>query len=144
MSVLASSRETKNLKPFQLSGQALGPSVSLLVLHEDAGVAQAALADALAEVQGVDEVMSLYRDDSQLVALNRHGELSTPDARLIEVLRYSQELAERTSGAFDVTVQPLWEFVFAGEGRAAACPAEEALAAARTEWAGAGWRRRRT
>jgi thiamine biosynthesis lipoprotein len=96
------------LKPFSLSGHALGASVSLLVLHADAGVAEAALADALAAVQAVDAVMSLYRDDSQLVELNRAGELARPDWRLLDVLLYSQQLADRTQGAFDVTVQPLW------------------------------------
>jgi thiamine biosynthesis lipoprotein len=136
MSVLASSRETRDLKPFTLSGKALGTSVSLLVLHQDAGVARAALADALAEVQGVDKVMSLYRDDSQLVALNRHGELSLPDARLVEVLRYSQDLAGRTNGAFDVTVQPLWE-VYSEAMARGGLPAEAALAAARAK---VGWR----
>jgi thiamine biosynthesis lipoprotein len=99
---------SRGLRPYSLSGHALGASVSLLVLHHDEDSAQAALADALAEVQGVDAVMSLYRDDSQLVALNRVGELARPDARLLDVLLYSQELSDRTQGAFDVTVQPLW------------------------------------
>jgi thiamine biosynthesis lipoprotein len=105
----ASGDPVQELKPYALSGHALGASVSLQVLHADAGRARAALADALAEVQAVDALMSLFRDDSQLAELNRAGELARPDGRLLEVLRYSQELSDRTQGAFDVTVQPLWK-----------------------------------
>lgn len=106
---VASVAQARALKPFTLSGRALGTKVSLMVLDADADRAQAALADALAEVQGADKLMSLYRDDSQVVALNRAGEVLAPDTRLVEVLRYAQELADRTGGAFDVTVQPLWD-----------------------------------
>ncbi|MBI5263346.1 MAG: FAD:protein FMN transferase [Bradyrhizobium sp.] len=95
-------------KPHTLSGRALGTKVSLLALHADADKAQAALAEALAEVQAVDALLSLYRDDSQLSMLNRAGVLESPDARVLDVLRYAQDLSGRTQGAFDVTVQPLW------------------------------------
>jgi thiamine biosynthesis lipoprotein len=126
----------RGLRPHTLSGRALGASVSLLVLHHDENSAQAALADALAEVQTVDAVMSLYRDDSQLVALNRDGELARPDARLLDVLLYSQELADRTQGAFDVTVQPLW-LAFTQAKAQGGLPDPAALAEAR---ALVGWR----
>lgn len=133
---VASVAHARELRPFTLSGRALGTKVSLLVLHKDEGAAQAALADALAEVQGVDKVMSLYRDDSQLVALNRAGALANPDARLLEVLRYSQELADRTNGAFDVTVQPLWDAYTQAKAQGG-LPSDDAVRAA---GALVGWR----
>ena len=128
---------TQGLRPFALSGRALGASVSLLVLHRDAGVAEAALADALAAVQQVDAVMSLYRDDSQLVELNRAGELARPDGRLLDVLLYSLELADRTQGAFDVTVQPLWNVYTRAKARGG-LPEAAALREARAlvDWRG--------
>ena len=115
---------------------AFASSVSLLVLHADADRAQAALDEALAEVQAVDALMSLYRDDSQLVELNRAGVLARPDERLLEVLRYSQDLSERTQGAFDVTVQPLWN-AFTLAKALGGLPAPESLGEAR---ALVGWR----
>ncbi|PPQ32613.1 thiamine biosynthesis protein ApbE [Rhodoblastus sphagnicola] len=132
---VASVAHARDLKPYTLSGRALGTKVSLLVLHTDADKAQAALADALAEVQGVDAVMTLYHD-SQLVALNRDGELFRPDARLLEVLRYSQELADRTNGAFDVTVQPLWD-AFVQAKAQGGLPTDETV---RNAGARVGWR----
>ena len=127
----------QGLKPYALSGRALGASVSLLVLHHDSSVAEAALADALAAVQAVDAVMSLYRDDSQLVELNRAGELARPDWRLRDVLLYSQELADRTNGAFDVTVQPLWD-VYTKAKQSGGLPEAAALGEARAlvDWRG--------
>jgi thiamine biosynthesis lipoprotein len=104
--------------------------VSLLVLHDDENEARAALADALAAVQEVDALMSLYRDDSQLVELNRAGELARPDWRLLDVLLYSQELSDRTHGAFDVTVQPLW-LAFTQAKERGGLPEPEALQDAR-------------
>jgi len=133
---LASSDPALRLKPYALSGHALGASVSLLVLHDDEDRARAALADALAEVQAVDAVMSLYRDDRQLVELNRAGELARPDWRLLDVLLYSQELSDRTQGAFDVTVQPLWN-AFTQAKQRDGLPEPAALAGAR---ALVGWR----
>lgn len=52
--------------------------------------------------------MSLYRGGSQICRLNRDGALAQPDARLLEVLRCATEIAEKSGGAFDITVQPLW------------------------------------
>jgi thiamine biosynthesis lipoprotein len=130
------SDDPAQLKPFALSGHALGASVSLLVLHADADRAQAALAEALAEVHAVDALMSLYRDDSQLVELNRTGVLASPDERMLEVLRYSQDLSERTKGAFDVTVQPLWN-AFTQAKERGSLPSPETLREAR---ALADWR----
>jgi len=133
---VASVAHARELKPFTLSGRALGTKVSLLALHQDEALARAALADALAEVQGVDALMSLYRDDSQIAALNRAGELAQPDARLLEVLRYSQDLADRTNGAFDITVQPLWD-AFSQAKAQGGLPSDEKVRAA---GALVGWR----
>ena len=70
---------------------------------------------AYAEVAEIDRLMSLYRSDSELVALNtRAGEGAVDiSPRMLEVLRASDHYARLSKGAFDVTVQPLvdlWGF----------------------------------
>ena len=127
----------RKLAAFTLAGQAFGADVSLLVLHADAAIAQAALAEAMAEVQAVDALMSLYRNDSQLVQLNRAGVLERPDPRVLEVLRHAQKVSLQTGGAFDVTVQPLWS-AFAEAQAHGALPAPEQLNQARAlvDWRG--------
>ncbi len=88
---------------------ALGAAVKMTVLHADEDVANAALDAAFEELERVESVMSLYRPESQISRLNRDGALEMPDASLVEVLRFAAEVAEKSDGAFDVTVQPLWK-----------------------------------
>lgn len=91
------------------AGIVFGTTVSMTVIHEREAVARRALASAFAAVRDVDRLMSVYRADSQVGRLNRDGQLRQPDPRLLQVLRTAQDLARRTDGAFDVTVQPLWQ-----------------------------------
>ncbi len=94
---------------FATGGVVFGTTVSLRVLHDDEAVARAALADAMQALRGVDRLMSLHRPDSALSRLNREGHLERPDPRLLTVLQTAQATAQLTGGAFDATVQPLWD-----------------------------------
>jgi thiamine biosynthesis lipoprotein len=87
---------------------ALGAEVSITLIHSDAAAAEHALTSAFAELRLVDSIMSLYRPDSQLSRLNAVGSLSDPHPYLTSVLVAAQAMAQRTEGAFDTTVQPLW------------------------------------
>jgi thiamine biosynthesis lipoprotein len=63
----------------------------------------------LAEIARLEAIFSLHRPDSELVRLNRDGRLAKPSHDLRLVLADSQRIAELSGGAFDVTVQPLWQ-----------------------------------
>jgi thiamine biosynthesis lipoprotein len=64
-------------------------------------------------VERLERIMSLYRPDSALSRLNRDGVLDDPPFDLVRVLSESQRFGALSGGAFDVTVQPLWE-LYAG------------------------------
>jgi thiamine biosynthesis lipoprotein len=115
---------------------AFGTTVSVVAVHEDPARARAGIAAALAEVRGVDRLMTVYRRDSEVGRLNAEGVLHAPDPRLLRVLAFSQRLAALSDGAFDVTVQPLWS-LYAACRRAGRLPGAGELAAAR---ALVGWR----
>ncbi len=102
-------KQDGKLQSYTAAGIAFGTTISMQVLHHDASLAHAALDAAMAAVKQVDALMSLHRADSQLSQLNQHGRFNQPDARFVHVLQTAQELAARTDGAFDVTVQPLWD-----------------------------------
>jgi thiamine biosynthesis lipoprotein len=102
----------------------------MTVLHEEKRVAESAVAAAFSDVALVEELMSLYRADSQLVQLNRYGVVHRPHPYLVEVLNYAQTLSQRSKGAFDVTVQPLWELYQQAMQRGE-LPRETEVAAAR-------------
>lgn len=93
------------------SGAALafGTTVSVSVRHADAQLARLAITDALAAARMVDRLMSIYDPASEVARLNRDGALARPDPHLLAVLRHARALSQLTSGAFDITVQPLWQ-----------------------------------
>lgn len=109
---------------------ALGSDVSMTVMGQPTNRAERALDAAFAELEAVEQVMSLYRPESQLCRLNRDRVLERPHPYLIEVLTAAEQTARRTGGAFDVTVQPLWE-LFAACRKQSRLPTDAEVAAAR-------------
>lgn len=116
---------------------ALGAEISMLVLHEKPAAAEAAIAAAFGELDAIEDIMSLYRPQSQLCRLNRDGALEQPHPYLVQVLQAAQSMCERSGGAFDVTVQPLWE-LFAAAQKENRLPDAAAIESARGK---VNWRR---
>lgn len=87
---------------------AFGTTVRLQAGHADGATLGRALAAAVAAVQAVDQRMSLFRPDSDLVRLNHNGVLHQPDPGFLRLLRAALQVARRSGGRFDPTVQPLW------------------------------------
>lgn len=90
------------------SAKALGTQVNFTVFYPDEVVAHQAIDAALERIEHVEQLMSLYRPESQLSLLNRQGVLRHPHPDLVNILTKASELSKLTEGAFDVTVQPLW------------------------------------
>jgi thiamine biosynthesis lipoprotein len=82
------------------------------------------------ELEAIEQVLSLYRPESQLCRLNRAGKLSDPHPYLTEVLIAARNAAEQSDGAFDCTVQPLWQ-AYATASQEGRLPGDAEVAAAR-------------
>ena len=80
---------------------------------------------------------SLYRPDSELCRLNRDGTITHPHPYLVEVVSKARQLSELSAGAFDVTVQPLWD-LYATAKRAGRTPEPSELETARRK---VNWRK---
>jgi thiamine biosynthesis lipoprotein len=106
-------------------------------LHIDRRQGQAAIEAAFAELELVEQLMSIYRPQSQVSRLNRDGELKSPHPYFVEVLRTAREMSAKSDGAFDITVQPLWA-VFDEAKKSGTLPTEAAIAQARAK---VDWRR---
>jgi thiamine biosynthesis lipoprotein len=87
----------------------LGTDTEIQLYHPDAHAARAAIARCFAEVRRLEAIFSLEQPGSALSRLNRHGRLEHPPAELVALLGLSRDFSRATSGAFDVTVQPLWQ-----------------------------------
>lgn len=87
----------------------LGTTLTLRVAHPDPVTANRALDAAVRVLRDIERSMSLFRTDSDLSRLNRHGELVDPSPHLMQVLGAAVQIARDSRGAFDPTVQPLWQ-----------------------------------
>lgn len=98
---------------------------------EDAAYVAAAR-EALDEVDRIEDALTVFRDTSELVRVNREANLgpTTADPQLFALLQACAVLHLETGGAFDITSTPLsrtWGFM-KREGR---LPAPEEIASAR-------------
>ncbi|HYG91452.1 MAG TPA: FAD:protein FMN transferase [Azospirillum sp.] len=94
-------------------GVALGADACIQLAHPDAAEADRLIGLCLEEVARLERVFSLYRPDSALSRLNRDGALADPPGDLVRLLTDAVSFGRRTGGAFDATVQPLWQ-LYAG------------------------------
>jgi len=117
-------------------GQAMGAVASLQIHHHDRNIASRLIERAVAETRRLEQVFSLYRDDSALVSLNRHGVLVAPPKDLVDLLAECRRYFDLTGGAFDPTVQALWTLHrrhFSQVDAAAGGPSQPALEEARAQ-----------
>ena len=59
-----------------------------------------------------DNTFNLQNNKSELVLLNKNKISTNPSPELIDVVKKSKIISELTDGAFDITVQPLWNFYY--------------------------------
>ena len=104
---------SQDLLPVQRSWTLMGTVLEATVYRPAtaARLAQADLEEVHRAVLEIDQLMSLYLPDSELVALNGQSgmgpiEVSEPT---FQVLEASQHYTRLSGGALDVTVQPLVE-----------------------------------
>lgn len=89
-------------------GTALGADARILIAGRDSGEADMMVARVLGEVERLEAAFSLYREDSELVRLNRDGQLAAPSKDMRLLLERAIGYWERTGGAFNPAIQPLW------------------------------------
>ncbi|MCB8820557.1 FAD:protein FMN transferase [Microvirga rosea] len=89
-------------------GHAMGALATMQIHHHDRTTAERLIERSLAEVRRLEQIFSLYREDSVLSALNRQSTLVAPPPELVALLSECHRYSELTGGAFDPTVQALW------------------------------------
>lgn len=133
LAALAAARLTAAPQRIRWTGTAMGAQASITLYHSDPIAAQALIAACVAEISRVEGLFSLFRRDSVLVRLNRDGRVDGAPPDFIDLVRRARAVSEISDGAFDVTVQPLWDLYaghFAKPGADPNGPADAAIAAA--------------
>ena len=119
----------------------MGTLFKITLYAPDKTTAETAAEAAFRRIATLDDIMSDYQADSELMRLCAQpaGRPVPVSVELFDVLQQAQRFARLSDGAFDVTVGPyvrLWRF----SRKRKALPAEEELAAAR---AAVGWQKLR-
>ena len=119
----------------EFGGPTMGSTYSVKYLRSEGAPGPDLLkAEVEAILAEVDRQMSTYRDDSLISQFNRAPAgscLDMPD-ELLQLVRAGQDLAQESSGAFDLTLEPLLNlWGFGPQARAERVPSAEQLAEAR-------------
>jgi thiamine biosynthesis lipoprotein len=94
---------------FHWQGEVLDALSELTLWHTDAALARRTISRIRAEIARYERIFSLYQPESEISRLNATGALSRPAPELRALIEESQRFGAMSAGAFDVTVQPLWQ-----------------------------------
>ena len=104
------------------STEVMGTILTVTIEGVPEEVAEGALEAAFEEVRRINDLMSLWRDDSALSRLNREASdgWARTDPEIFDLIKTSKRYSEATGGAFSVTAGPLvrlWGFLRRQERR---------------------------
>jgi len=87
----------------------MGTNVTITVVAPTAAQGEAAIEAGMAELKRFDAMMSLYKDSSEITAVNKAaGKRAVKVSReMIEIVTAANEVSMLSKGAFDITVGPL-------------------------------------
>lgn len=105
--VLASSQNA-----FNWTGEVLGGSANMKLLLGSRIEAERIVKLCLNEISRLEKMFSLFHPGSLIRQLNQNAQLHSPPPEFVELLRESNRLAELSGGVFDVSLQPVWQYLY--------------------------------
>jgi thiamine biosynthesis lipoprotein len=108
---LAAAASPARLQRFEYFKIAMGTKIRIVLYSPEEERARAAARAAFDRVQELDEMMTDYNSESELMRLCRSDSETRVSADLFRVLELAVELARQTGGAFDPSIGPavrLW------------------------------------
>lgn len=101
------SKDTR-LEQITWEGLALGAPSTMTLYHHDISYIKKILKKCEEEILRLENIFSLYKDNSSINQLNSKGYLNNPPKELLELISFSNTISKQTNGAFDISIQPLW------------------------------------
>ncbi len=106
---------TASINKTEQTKESMGTFVTITAHHEDQEKANRAIQAAFKEMERIENLLSSYKNDSEVYTLNQNGEIDEASNELIYVLSKSLKFGDLSEGAFDITVQPildLYQYTF--------------------------------
>ncbi len=94
---------------------AMGTTVSIQAYHHNRALLQNAMTKAFNELYRMDDLLSVYKEKSDVSNINHHAGISEVSVHdnTIQILKYATSFSQKTNGVFDPTIEPLmklWGF----------------------------------
>jgi len=125
---------SREIEPHRFQGQVMGTTWSVVIADEvpNPKAAEAAIKEAL---DRVDQLMSNWKDDSEVCRFNRlpAGETLALSEETAYVIQTAFQIYEETDGRFDPTLGPLIELWGFSRKEKQAFPQDDAIASARSQ-----------
>jgi FAD:protein FMN transferase len=94
---------------FHWQGEVLDALSEVTLWHTDAALCRRTILKMRAEIARFERIFSLYQPESEISRLNAAGVLMRPAPELRGLIEESQRFGIMSAGAFDISVQPLWQ-----------------------------------
>lgn len=85
----------------------MGTAVTITVYSDNKTAALDAIDLAFREIERIDNLLSNYKNDSEVSLLNKNGFIENASDDLVYNIKKSLYYSDLTNGAFDITVQPI-------------------------------------
>lgn len=96
-------------RPVSWQGRVMGADADIVIHDMDEDKAKQAIGLVLHEIKRLEGLFSLHDGKSFIRRLNNKASLQDAPADMQEILAVSRLIHDETHGAFDPTVQPLWQ-----------------------------------
>jgi thiamine biosynthesis lipoprotein len=96
-----------SIKKTEKTQELMGTFVTITVYDEDKDKAEQAIEKAFREIKRIENLLSSFKNDSELYLLNNYGYITEPSKDIIYNLEKSVYYGNLTDGSFDITVKPI-------------------------------------
>ncbi|MCB0579955.1 MAG: FAD:protein FMN transferase [Phaeodactylibacter sp.] len=115
----------------------MGSGFELTAIHEDEGVANAAIDAGIAEIRRIERLISSWDENSQTSAINRNAGIQpvAVDEELFQLIQRSLKVSGITDGAFDISFAAIEKlYLFNGSETTLPPPEEVARSVAKINY----------
>src|SRR3989338_3919973 len=95
------------LKKIEQTKELMGTIVTITIYDENEDKAKEIMEKAFDEIERLDNLLSNYKNDSEVSILNKNSFIENPSDDLIYNTKKSLYYSDISNGAFDITVQPI-------------------------------------
>lgn len=100
--------DQKQVGLMQWQGRALGADTSIKLFSEDEEYTQSVLKECQVIIRKYEAMFNLFDQNSYISLLNKYGMIEEAPSDFVELIGLSKEFYKKSNGAFDITIQPLW------------------------------------